>query len=93
VSNTPLYPSLYPTYPYLNTLTFCTNDISMKMMKFFPYSSCTEEITISPNSQWFPVPVKLDVKEEGWCTDSCGGCWVGCGGGGSVIRSILNLVT
>jgi hypothetical protein len=30
-------------------------------------SSGTEEITINPNSQWFAVPVKLDIKEEGWC--------------------------
>jgi hypothetical protein len=28
-------------------------------------SSGTEEITINPNSQWFAVPVKLDIKEEG----------------------------
>ena len=28
-------------------------------------STGTEEITIDPNSQWNPVPIKLDIKEEG----------------------------
>ena len=32
---------------------------------FFSRSTGTEEITIDPNSQWNPVPVKLDIKEEG----------------------------
>ena len=35
------------------------------LIKLFNFSSGTEEITINPNSQWVPVPVKLDIKEEG----------------------------
>ena len=42
-----------------------------RVFLFFSRSTGTEEITIDPNSQWNPVPVKLDIKEEGgllWAT-------------------------
>ena len=56
-----------------STICYVTNaELSiLAVFLFFSRSTGTEEITIDPNSQWNPVPVKLDIKEEGgllWAT-------------------------
>ena len=56
-----------------STICYVTNaELSiLAVFFFFSRSIGTEEITIDPNSQWNPVPVKLVIKEEGgllWAT-------------------------
>lgn len=65
MSNTPLYPCLIPNVgEEPRYILACIGIFCINYYVIHP-SSGTEEITINPDSQWFPVPVKLDIKEEG----------------------------